>query len=134
MGIFSKQKDAEAKDELPPLKFPELPSERRDISAEEENTLKEAISPRAFVPEFNPTQAFANQAHEEKPLFVKIEKYREVMSTLGEIKGKLKDAGDILMELNRIKEQEDKEIVDWHNDLENIKAKLLSIDRALFEL
>ena len=67
-------------------------------------------------------------------MFVKIEKYKEVVSTLDEIKNKLKDANDILVELNKIKEQEDHEISSWHSDLEAIKSKLLAIDKALFEL
>jgi len=71
---------------------------------------------------------------EEKPLFVKVEKYREVMVTLNELKNKLKDAGDLLVELNKIKEQEERELSAWQDDLNAVKEKLLSIDRTLFEL
>jgi len=146
MGLFGKKKEPEAKTELPPLKFPELPPERKetqqseqpetqDINATEERIIKEAVAPeQPAEPESEPMPEPRYVAEEEKPLFVKIEKYREVMATLNELKGKLKNATDILAELDKIKEDEEKELSSWHEDLESIKEKLMSIDKALFEL
>ena len=56
------------------------------------------------------------------------------MVTLNELKNKLKDAGDLLVELNKIKEQEERELSAWQDDLNSIKEKLISIDRTMFEL
>ena len=132
MGLFSKKKEAEVKKELPPLKFPELPPEKpekKEISPTEERIIKEAVAPAKAAPEMPmaPTE-------EEKPLFVKIDRYKEVMSTLNELRTKLKNATDILTELDKIKEDEERELASWHNDLESIKEKLMAIDRALFEV
>jgi len=130
MGIFSKKKEAEVKAELPPLKFPELPPEEAETSPAEAQEIKKAVLPEKEAAQPAP----AEKVSEEKPLFVKIEKYREVMATLNELKNKLKDAGDLLVELNNIKDREEEEIKSWHNDLESIKEKLLMIDKTLFEL
>lgn len=68
-----------------------------------------------------------------KTLFVKIDKYKEVMNTLDQIKSKLEDSERILSKLTEIKAEEDKELEGWHIDLEDLKDKLLEVDRKLFE-
>lgn len=131
MGLFSKKKEAEVKTELPPLKFPELPPEN-EPSASETEAIKQAVAPVSMPAPREEAPRLEDK--EEKPLFVKVEKYREVMVTLNELKNKLKDAGDLLVELNRIKEQEERELTAWQDDLNAIKEKLINIDRTLFEL
>lgn len=136
MGLFKKSKEPEVKTELPPLRFPELPPERveqQEISPSEEKIIKEAVTPAWPVAQERPL-VLPEQHEEESPIFVKIEKYREVTTTLNELKNKLRNATDILAELNKIKEDEEKELTSWHEDLESIKEKLMSIDKALFEL
>ena len=138
MGLFSsKKKDKPERMELPPLRFPDLPHEeslepsQTDMNPSEASAIKRAVSPLSFAP---PKRIEMEQAEgSEKPLFVKVEKYREVMATINELKDKLKDAGDILNELSRIKEEEESELTTWQNDLEAIKEKLMAIDKTLFE-
>ncbi|MDD4878104.1 MAG: hypothetical protein PHO02_03650 [Candidatus Nanoarchaeia archaeon] len=134
MGLFSKKKEVEVKTELPPLKFPELPPEEHEPTPTETEALKQAVSPVSLPPVSMPRETSRFEQNEEKPLFVKVEKYREVMVTLNELKNKLKDAGDLLVELNKIKEQEERELSAWQDDLNAIKEKLINIDRTLFEL
>jgi len=66
-------------------------------------------------------------------LFVKIDKYREVIDNLNKLKSRLNEAGNILNKLNRLKEEEDRELAAWHNDLARIKTQLIDIDKKLFE-
>ena len=70
----------------------------------------------------------------DKPLFVKIEKYEEAMSTVKSVKEKLKDAQLVLSKLERLKLEEDKEIQTWNRDIEAIKDKMINIDQVLFEV
>ena len=142
MGLFSsKKKEQPAKLELPPLKFPDLPQEESSakkpslITPEEANAIKEAVStvPRAPSREEIYREAPSIMGQPEKPLFVKVEKYKEVMNTIEELKEKLRDTGAILNELNRIKDEEEHEINSWQKDLEEIKEKLMTIDQSLFE-
>ena len=140
MGLFSsKKKDKPERMELPPLRFPDLPQEeslepsQTDISSAEASAIKKAVSPLSMPPRRMEMAEMESTESAEKPLFVKVEKYREVMATINELKDKLKDAGDILNELNRIKEEEESELTTWQNDLEAIKEKLMAIDKTLFE-
>lgn len=134
MALFgSKKKEQLTQPELPPLKFPELPSEeplygQPQISNSEAQAIKQAISPlpseKVFMPEMG---------HEEKPLFVRVERYKNVVDTLEDLKQKLAEAGDVLRELSRIKADEEQELTNWQQDLEGVKEKLLLIEKNLTE-
>lgn len=143
MGLFSsKKKNQQLKTELPPLKFPDLPAEEmlsyppmQGMSSEEADTIRNAVGQKLppLQQQFIPQEPMPMHEDAERPLFVRIEKYRDVMETLNELKERLKDAGDVLKELQRIKEDEETELASWQNDLESIKEKLMTIDRSLFE-
>lgn len=133
MGLFSsnKKKERNEKSDLPPLKFPDLPSDQEDKQfASETKEIKQAVAPPQ--PTKQPSFQEAN-FEEEKPLFIRVEKYKKVLETLDELKTKLKDANEVLKELNQIKEDEEKELAIWSKDLELIKEKLMNIDQNLFE-
>ena len=72
--------------------------------------------------------------NDSKPIFVKLEKYKSAISTINELKKKIKEAEDLLSEIEQIKSQEDREISNWQKQVSDIKAKLLEIDRNLFEV
>lgn len=134
MGIFSKKKEQMTQQsELPPLRFPDLPSEevpmygQPQISNSEAQAIKQAMAPMQM-----PERSYA-PVHEDKPLFVRVEKYKDVMETLNGLKGKLNEAGDILRELSRIKAEEEHELNVWQQDLEQAKERLLAIEKNLSE-
>ncbi len=58
------------------------------------------------------------------PIFVKIDKHRELMQTLDEVKAKLKEARDALQKIEELKVQEDKEIAQWNAELAKAEEKL----------
>ncbi|MDP3918437.1 MAG: hypothetical protein Q8Q35_00845 [Nanoarchaeota archaeon] len=143
MGLFGSNKN-EAKQELPPLKFPELPKSvpsfesGKSMQATEASEIKQAV----FTPNISaqPMSMPFSRASElpatpgmEKPLFVKIEKYRDVLSVLNKLKERLNDADEILQNLNSLKDKEAKELSAWHTDLEKIRTQLLDVDKKLFE-
>ncbi|MDP2906936.1 MAG: hypothetical protein Q8O03_03260 [Nanoarchaeota archaeon] len=160
MKLFSK-KGEDAKPELPPLKFPEFPKEEPKvpsyeggISPAEAASLKEAIQPRLEIPirkpimrhaatpmmERQPVEERSYEEPEEREtqkrgqtLFVKIERYKEAVAKMEHIKEKITEAEKVLSKLDEMKRQEDEELMRWHEDLETIKTKILSVDRSLFE-
>lgn len=69
-----------------------------------------------------------------KPLFVKIEKYKEIMHMIDAINSKLNDAENLLHELEKVRNDEQEKLEAWKRDLENVKEKLLSVDKDLFEV
>ncbi|MBL7051709.1 MAG: hypothetical protein ISS01_01320 [Nanoarchaeota archaeon] len=132
MGLFGNKKDD--KNELPPLNFPELPNsvpsfeQEKSMKVSDAKEIKEAIS-NSDVPQMQPVSSDMS----EKPLFVKIEKYKDLVNTLGKLKARLNDADHILQNLNDLKEKENRELSAWHSDLEKVRNQLLDIDRKLFE-
>lgn len=161
MKLFSK-KGEEAKPELPPLRFPEFPKEEpkvpsyeAGISPAEATSIKEAITqPRLEIPirkpmmrptpppvmERPPVEEKRYEEPEERELqkrgqtlFVKIERYKEAVAKMDHIKEKIIEAEKILSNLDEMKRQEDEELLRWHQDLETIKNKILSVDKSLFE-
>jgi hypothetical protein len=92
------------------------------------------VEPAPALVQAEPTATAQGVAPGQKPLFIKIERYKEVMESLEELKKKLRDAGDVLKELSKIKDEEEHELEAWHEDLEALKARIVSIDKILFEL
>ncbi len=70
----------------------------------------------------------------EKPLFVKMEKYKEAMQTLDALKMKINDAETLIKSIENIKSEEETKLQAWKKDLQSIKEKLNSIDSDLFEV
>ena len=128
MALFGRKKE-----EAPTLQFPELPKSVPSFEpfGDEVDTIKSAVSPSPSL-SMRPTLP-SSLGDTEKPLFVKIEKYRDVVETLKKLKGRLNEADTILSKLNRLKEEEDKELAMWQSDLEKIRNQLLDIDRKLFD-
>ena len=142
MGLFGNKKEDRA--ELPPLQFPELPKSvpsfesGKGMQAGEAKQIKSAVSSQPMsmqesmkLPDKGPQMPAPMGT--EQPLFVKIEKYRDVVQTLQKLKSNLNDADEILSKLNRIKAEEDRELSAWSKDLERIRNQLLDIDHKLFE-
>jgi len=131
MGLFSSTKKD---DKLPPLEFPELPKSVPSFDLDRMQQMpfgaaeiKQAVSRpvEPFMPETNVTS--------EQPLFIKIDKYKDVVENLKKLRAKLGEAEDSLNRLNKLKEDEDRELSSWRNDLENVRNQLLNVDKNLFE-
>ena len=53
---------------------------------------------------------------------------------INELKRKIKETEDLIQEIESIKAQEDREISNWQKHIFDIKAKLLEVDKNLFEV
>jgi hypothetical protein len=142
MGLFSKKKKDEPR-VLSPLpefpkfseepKFPTYEPQFKQLPEEKEVDIpirKPVFSPRSIDLETSRPPA----SIEEKPLFVKIDRYKEALSSINDIKNKLKEIEVILNKLEEIKNEEDKELSTWHDNIDTIKEKLISVDKKLFEV
>ena len=150
MKLFSKKKE-EAKPELPPLKFPEFPKEQKipsyepNITPAEASSIKQAVSPELEIPIRKPIirrqapppdETYETSEGIQKrgqTLFVKIDRYKEAVSKMENIKDTIIEAEKILKKLEEMKRKEDEELIRWHQDLEIIKNKILSVDKNIFE-
>ncbi|MFH1053315.1 MAG: hypothetical protein V1740_02750 [Candidatus Woesearchaeota archaeon] len=66
------------------------------------------------------------------PLFVKTDDYKEIMKNIRDVRTKINESDQILLNLNEIKNQKEKEFDKIHNQLEDIQRKLVYIDKAVF--
>jgi len=68
------------------------------------------------------------------PIFVKVEDYRDVLDMIDLLKQKINDANSIIKQVRQIKEKEDHEIETWEASLEEVEARVASIDQTLVEI
>jgi tetrahydromethanopterin S-methyltransferase subunit G len=65
------------------------------------------------------------------PVYVKIQDFEEVVQILDNIKRKVKEARDVLQKLNELKAEEDRELLAWNENLDDISARVAQIDHNL---
>jgi len=68
-----------------------------------------------------------------EPLYIKLDKFENALSTFNEIKLKVSEIDSLLRNIREIKMREEKELNEWEREIETIKAKLENIDRDLFK-
>lgn len=93
---------------------------------------KEDLSFDDFVPRKSPLTAI--ERNDDKPLFVKVDKYKESAKTVESIKSKLEEADAVLKNLTRLREEEEKELQEWQSSLDEVRQKLMKVDKDLFEV
>ncbi len=75
----------------------------------------------------------SNLAESKRPIFIKIEKFKESKESLTKIADKLDQMDELLKMIKDVKAKEDAEITEWEKDIENIKARISFINREIFE-
>ena len=70
---------------------------------------------------------------EDKPIFVRIDEYKDVLDVISLIKNKLSDAKRVLGELQQLKNTEDAELEQWQNRILEVEKKIEYIDGTLFK-
>ena len=68
----------------------------------------------------------------ERPIFIKIEKFRDSIENIHQIREKLKNASSLIQKIKEVRQREDYELASWERDLGELKAKLDSVDKKLF--
>lgn len=68
-----------------------------------------------------------------EPLFIKLEKYENVISTFNEIKLRMAEIESLLKNIKEIKMKEERELDDWEREIHTIKARLEQIDQEIFK-
>ncbi len=64
---------------------------------------------------------------DSNPVFVKIDKYKEILELITIIDKKIAGAKEILAELEELKQKEDQELSTWQGSLEEIDHKMQNI-------
>ena len=70
---------------------------------------------------------------EPRPVFVKIDRYNEVLDLVRMLRKKLDEARDTLMKINELKNEEDHQMELWQNALGEIEKKIDFVEHSLNE-
>lgn len=70
---------------------------------------------------------------EKSPVFIKIDKYRQVLDVVDVLKKQVDDIRDTLSQVKQLKTQEEEEIRIWESNITEVEKKILFIDQTLFE-
>jgi len=73
------------------------------------------------------------EALEKAPVFIKIEKYKDVIGIMGLIKEKIANVDKALARIKEIKAKEDAELSSWKASLQTTETKINEVDKSLFE-
>jgi len=70
---------------------------------------------------------------EKSPVFIKIDEYKEVLDTIDNLKKELGDVRLTLEEIKKLRTEEEQTLDDWETNVHEAEAKLLELDKSLFE-
>jgi chromosome segregation ATPase len=70
---------------------------------------------------------------ENVPIYVKVDKYKELLDVLKAINGKLANVDKTVEKINQLKAQEDAQLGAWNENLTDIKARLDKINSSFYE-
>ncbi|MEM3074395.1 MAG: hypothetical protein QW727_00405 [Candidatus Pacearchaeota archaeon] len=68
-----------------------------------------------------------------QPLFIKLDTFEKTVSSFNEIKLKVSEIESLLRKIQEIKRNEEKELNQWEEEIEFIKARLEQINKEIFE-
>lgn len=68
-----------------------------------------------------------------KPVYIKIDEYKDIIDIINLLKKKINEAKRTLAEINDLKNKEDQEIAVWHSSLNDIEKRIDLIDQILEE-
>lgn len=110
----------------------EMPFEKRAPMTKElyQEEHEEMEIPETKVPK--PFEEAARIVIRTEPVFVRIDKFQESLKTFEEAKKKISDMEKLLKNINMVKEEEEKELNAWQNEIQMIKKKIEKVDQDIF--
>lgn len=70
---------------------------------------------------------------ENIPIYVKVDKYKEVVDVLNAINAKLQAIDKTIERINQLKSQEDLQLQAWGENLGDVRARIDKINKAFYE-
>lgn len=160
MRLFKAKKDKKREDfsqEIPDFKpisnhhenkLPALPKKDKELfpsyKSEFDNIKKEISKPVFSAPKqieipkiskrVEPTLEVERPIIGDKPIYVKMEQYKSAMTQVDKIKALCNEADKALSTISKLRNEEDKELSKWQEEVDKIKDKILLVDKKLFEV
>jgi len=67
-----------------------------------------------------------------EPIFIRIDKFEEGLQIFEKTKNKISEIEKMLRDIRKIKEEEEKELSFWENEMQSIKKQIEKIDQDIF--
>lgn len=67
------------------------------------------------------------------PVFIKIDKYEDVLDLMNIVRDKVEKAKEVLVKIDDLKRKEDEKINQWRSNILDIENKLNNLNNSLFE-
>jgi hypothetical protein len=67
-----------------------------------------------------------------EPIFIRIDKFEEALHVFEKIKEKISEVEKMLKDIKRIKEDEEKELDFWENEIQVMKEQIEKVDKDIF--
>ncbi|MBI5391168.1 hypothetical protein HZB02_06790 [Candidatus Woesearchaeota archaeon] len=118
---------------MPELTPPEPPSSSR---VRQESIRQQRMMPPPMMPLASPSppsSPLVVASTSSKNLFVKMEKYDDVMATLDLVGKRVKESKELLDSIRDLEEKKTNQFEAWRSKLDTIQKKLMAVDRTLFE-
>lgn len=71
-------------------------------------------------------------AMKKEPVFIRIDKFEEALKTFEKTKKEIAEIEKVLTDIAQVREDEDKELENWQNDLVKIKDQVAKVDQDIF--
>ncbi len=71
--------------------------------------------------------------NERAPVFVKLDEYKDIADVMTIVREKLAHAKFLLDKIAELKAQEDSALANWVKDLEEVEARVASVDKSFSE-
>ena len=70
---------------------------------------------------------------EHIPIYVKVDRYKELLSVLKKIDGKLSNVNSMIDAINELKAKEDDQIRQWNENLSDIQDRLERVSSSFYQ-
>ncbi len=74
----------------------------------------------------------ARKVKEAEPIFIRIDKFEESLHLLDKTKNQILEIEKMLRDIKRIKEEEEKELEIWENEVQTAKEQISKVDDNIF--
>ncbi|MFH1592809.1 MAG: hypothetical protein ABIB47_05575 [Candidatus Woesearchaeota archaeon] len=115
----------------PPFSVQEELPKRYPLNTDLLNPEREEFNPRA-LDQFS-TMPITPDHAPTSPIFVKLADYKKSLANLRDVRDLLREADRLMSNIQSLKAEEDKQLSNWHQEINELKSKLLKIDKDLFE-
>ncbi len=77
-------------------------------------------------------QEAAGRVRKAEPVFIRLDKFEESMNIFERAKRQISEIEKILRDIKKIKEEEERELMFWEKELQEIKSQIEKIDSEIF--